>query len=299
MQAMAILLAVTLHPWVSPGDEPSRSYTGRHAPVSYRYRTTPDGGAGGVSGFELETPSASLTGTITGAVGYARVVLTEVKSGATAFVAVAPSPVAGTDDVHLSFPFAGEDFYFESNAVTREVRRLADGAPDCEALSSSPLVRVLAEAADLLRLEVDSEPRPPGHLVEVAAAVLYTDALLQIGGCARDEGLRAAGCYYDTSKFEQCVECCDRESNAVGVVCGAGVLIACGSSACNKLGAAACTALVELSEGVCVAHNCGGKPGNPGCRDPKPPCPGMCIHFCGPGWSSTCGECPAGRECCS
>lgn len=294
---VATVLLATLLGMGSAGGAWPLAYSGAYSEVSYRYRTGADGG---LTGFELETPAGALVGRIDAPGGYTRVVLADGASGTNLVMTQNPPVIAAQEDVHLASPETDEDFYFRARADGDGARLVAGNSPACEGLASDDVVSAVREAATLLSTEIDRHPAPPRHLVEVAATVLYTDALLQLAGCSTPAATEAAACYYDNSTFVACRGCCENDALGAGFICQLGTMSVCKGMMCKYLTAVGCGAFVEMLAGSCIAHNCRGKggPGSP-CSDPKPACPGQCMVFCGPGWSSTCGECPEGKECCS
>jgi len=298
MKILAILAALAAQIIPVAGEATPLTYDGGQPGASYHYSTATGEANGDLRGFEMETDHGTLAGRIDEIGGYGRITLTHRESGSMA-VATFSRPVAGNvHDVHLAFPDLSEDFYFRAQSDGSAARLVADSSPDCELLAASPLVNSIRDAREALDRAVASIAQPPAHLAGIAGAVLLPEGLLRLGGCVDGRRSDAGACYYDTGSYGACAACCNDESSAVGVVCGAAT-IACGTPTCKKLVGMGCSVAVALANGVCSSHNCNGKPGNPGCRSPKPACPGSCMQFCGPGWSSTCGECPLGRECCS
>jgi hypothetical protein len=298
MEILAILaaLAVQIHP--AAGAAAPLSYNGGPEGVSYQYSTATGESSGELRGFEMETHHGALAGQIETIGGYGRITLTHVESGSMAVTTFSRSATGSFHDVHLTFPDLNEDFYFRTPSDGGEARLVARGSTDCEVVAANPLVRAMRDARETLESEIASTAQSPTHLLGIAGAVRVSEGLLQLGGCVDGRRSDAGACYYDTNTYGACAACCNDESNAVGVVCGAATF-ACGTPTCRKLVVMGCSVAVALANGVCTSHNCNGKPGNPGCTFPKPACPGLCMQFCGPGWSSTCGECPMGRECCS
>jgi hypothetical protein len=298
MKTVAIIAALVAQIIPAAGEVAPFSYEGRSVGASYHYRTASGEADGDLRGFEMETAHGVLAGRIEEVGGYGRITLTHGESGSMAVATFSPPAADGVQDVHMALPDLNDDFYFKVRTDGAEARLVAHSSPDCEAIAAAPLIRAMRDARDGLDRETASIARPPAHLAGVAGAVRISEGLLQLGGCVDRRRADAGACYYDTRTYGACATCCDDESNAVGVVCS-GAAFACGGPACEMLVGLGCNVAVSLADSVCTAHNCGGKPGNPGCRNPKPPCPGSCMQFCGPGWSSTCGECPLGRECCS
>lgn len=179
----------------------------------------------------------------------------------------------------------------------------ATAAPPGESIEALSLVAMLA---DLTRLACTESSRP-GTVRRRAdlGAARGRDAAAAPGPADPE----AAACYHDNrDSFSGCKACCEAETGLLRSACAVGGWYICRiveSDWCKGAAVGSCDSITTASESYCINSNCRGLPGDGACPEPKPPCPGLCMHFCGIGWDSACGGCPgpgdeiSQRSCCA
>jgi len=281
---------------------PTVLYESPHTDLSYRYVLQEEGSKAELWLYRFRTESGGLELTVR--VGHDRYTVTSDLTGEKSreVVSMAAPTGAGVGEIELSWP----DLRLQSRYVKHEgsddLERLEGGTPDCESLVDGTLA---VTQQDLLERVSDDYVRyvePPRHLEELARA-LYAARYLPLLAAECEVSQEPAGgaCYYDTVGYIDCIACCERYSGLATSVCGSVLWKLCFTPWCRGLGAGLCRGAVTFGSEICAGHSCRGKPGNPAC-DENQVCEGHCMNFCGPGWSSGCGQCdgeaPNHQECC-
>lgn len=279
-------------------------YTSPYTGLHYSYQTltgTPDGE---VTAFGLRTGNGALTGRILVGEMLSRIVLTHEDSGLRSVVDYVIGDVPGSRDVHLSFPERNEDVYYKTDDQSAgNIRVVSRTGPDCETLESTGLYLAQKEAVRLLIADCDLSSRPPVHLEQIAAAVLFSWSLVGLNdGCRGTHDPSAGKCYFDHDTYEPCRECCEDESGLFSLVCQVAKGMGCRDPWCKKLGSVICGGLKDAYYDTCARVMCNGKPGDPNCP-PDQECGvvqgSSCWQFCGITQRSVCGRCPLDQSCCA
>lgn len=291
--ALALIL-VFAHGSVAFARPPATSRDDTGPEIAYRVDE-----AGDVREFRVITQHGELRGRIDHGETLDRISLAHPATGSTMRIRYVPGCDAGTHDVHLSLPQRNEDAVFLSDDASGEVTPMATEAIDCESLATTPLERARIAAVGRLTREIRAGGSAARQYTQIVGALITPGELVgSIDGCREFAESLASGCYYDSPDFSTCISCCEGWADVTEFLCGGSMLLLCKGPWCRYT-TVGCGGLAEVASRLCTLHNCEGKPGDPGCRPPRPPCPGVCMEFCGPGRGSLCGECPEGRACCT
>jgi len=278
-------------------DAPRFEYTSPHVNLRYTFTTATGMPDGPVDSFEIFSPAGSVTGEIEELPdGSQRTSLLDGDSFAAATLTLSPANRLSVHEIVLELSDAGE-IRFEYDDARQSMGPPSSTPPSCSALARSAVHEKLQQTFVTLNHDVDGHhPDVPPHLVEIAAAIGLTRGMPGlIAKCHDLQDPLAGGCYYDHVDFGSCTGCC-QNAGSLGGLCT--TLITCPSMSCRAARGVLCGGLRHLAIGGCIVHNCAGKPGDPSCTAPRPPCPGTCMAFCGPGHSSACGACSDGLDCC-
>lgn len=279
-------------------------YTSPYTGLQYSYETRTGTPEGPVTVFGLQTGHGALTGRIVAGEMLSRIVLTHEDSGLRSVVDYVVGDVPGSRDIHLAFPERDEDVYYRTDDQAADnIHVVSRAGPDCGTLKSTELYLSQAEAVRLLAADRDLSSRPPGHLDQIAAAVLFSWSLVGgVDGCRGEHDPSAGKCYFDYDTYDECRDCCDDEGGLFALVCRVAKSMGCKDPWCKKLGTVICNGLKDVYYNTCMRVMCNGKPGDPKCP-PDLPCgvvPGSsCWEFCGITQRSVCGKCPFDQSCCA
>lgn len=279
-------------------------YTSRYTGIHYGYETRTGAPDGAVTAFELRTGNGELTGRILTGEMMSRIVLTHEDSGLRSVVDYVTANVLGYRDIHLAFPERNEDVYYRTyDQADDNISVVSRTGPDCTTLKSTGLYLSQQEAIGLLVAESDLSPRPPGHLEQITAAVLFSWSLVGlVDGCRGAHEPAAGKCYFDYETYDGCKDCCEDEGGLFNLVCQVAKGVGCKDPWCRKLGSVICGGFKEVYMHTCMRVMCNGKPGDPNCP-PTQECGlvqgSSCWEFCGITQRSVCGKCPPGQSCCA
>jgi hypothetical protein len=279
-------------------------YTSRYTGLQYSYDTRTGAPDGEVTAFRLQTSNGELTGRIFAGEMLSRIVLTHEDSGQSSVVDYVIANGPGFQDVHLAFPERNEDVYYRTDdRAADNISVVSRTGPDCTTLESTGLYLSQKQAIRLLVTDRDLSSRPPDHLEQIAAAVLFSWSLVGlVDGCQGAHDPSAGKCYFDHETYDPCRQCCEDEGGLFAFVCNLGKGMGCKDPWCKKLGSILCGGLRDAYAHTCANIMCNGKPGDPKCP-PGQECGlvqgSSCWEFCGITQKSVCGKCPRNQSCCA
>lgn len=155
-------------------------------------------------------------------------------------------------------------------------------------------IRAQAEALGLMAAESFSLEAPPDHLATAYATLHLSTRLSMVeADCGEIElpGPDAGACSAWTTDHADCTSCCERDARIAKVGCRLYGNSICKMPGCKYLVSTACGKATESLEEGCLEQNCAGKPGDPACVEPLPPCPYSCQFRCGLTQKGSCGDC--------
>lgn len=270
----------------------------------YESRTTLEAPDGRVKSFSM----GSAHGTLRADVTFPNPISIHIRlseTGQEVTITGAPTREPGVTRLHFEWSsFGTMDIAFSADGDYTSISSIRD----CDGLATSPLYLALVETMGRTARDIAAKTTPPSHELQVFN-VLATSALLPraIEGCR--EQLKIGGCIWKAGNWSECKECCETNNpdlvgSALAVMCGWAAR-KCGGTPMCMGGAAVCgAAAASLDQAGCISRSCGGKPGDPLCHDPKPPCEDLearCQGSCWSGQTSRCGYCPTDSQpaCCS
>jgi hypothetical protein len=303
----------------APAHASDFTYSATSNTLEYSY-TTVDGSPGAdVATFEIITSAGVLSGTVVVEGAGGTVDLLHEATGQTVSNTFVRQP--GKADQwagHLVAPGLVETFY-EADMDTGEfsIRATAPGF-FCNVLENTPFHNAISDATLKLieELATVGSLNAPSHLIQITSVVALTKLAPSHILCTTTDDPMAGGCYYDSTDFITCQQCCEAGLIRDGVIGGCAALgwDLCTNTgigiffngACGGVAGGICGGLVTVAEQDCVMSNCTGKEGDPLCP-PAQACGAdgsgaHCMAFCGPGHAAACGTCPevpfAQQECC-
>jgi len=270
--------------------------------LNYRYVLEDDDSKAELWIYRFLTPSGRLQLTIVSTAE--RMTVTSDLSGAPSreVVAMAEPAGLGEGDVELSWPDLKMRARYVKHEGTNDLERAEGWMPDCESIVGGTLALTKRDLLEQVRTDFLLYVEPPQHL-EMLMAALYAARYLPImaGECEDSAEPMGGSCYYDNLGYFDCTTCCESYRGVTMSVCGGVLGRFCRGPWCLKVGLGVCGGALTLGSNICSVHNCRGKPGDPNC-DEDQVCEGHCMNFCGPGWSSGCGQCdsqaPNHQACC-